>query len=497
MNPDATASDTVLARAASGSRYTLLTQLARVGCKALSVIVVARLVSPADHGLYAMAASVTMFLFLFLDLGLGTAVVQSPTLSETQQTALLRAHLALGATLGLASLALAPLVARFYARVELTPLIATMSGAFLLNAAGGIPRALLARQLRFDAINRSETTAAFLATGAMLIAAALGCGAYTFAVFLLVSESVSAIYAWRICHWRPQPAADFEGSRAILHNGWRLTRYHMLNYGVQQIDAILLGQISGAHALGLYNRAAQLLTLPLLHVAGPLSRLAIAVLSRLATDRDVFSRQTSISVNLIAHLTLPLTAFAVAAPDEIVRVILGSQWPAAAPVLRWLAISAAATQITHAAYAVSVAAGTSRRLTSMAAVALPIVFAAVWVGARHDGPVGVAIALSVVNVALAVPRLAWSLQGSPVGLRTFLSALFRPLCFATMIALGATLARTLAANHAWPWPLVAALGGGFLAAAVALLLSVRLRHEWRTVWSHLPGLGETTRRPIV
>lgn len=494
MNSDEAASDSVLARAASGSRYTLLTQLARLACKAFSVVVIARLVSPDDHGLYAMAASVTMFLFLFLDLGLGTAVVQSPTLTPAQLTALFRIHLVLGIALGLASIALAPLAAQFFEQPELTALISAMSVGFLINAAGGTSRALLQRQLRFKEINRLETSAALLATAAAVTAASLGAGAYTFAIFLLVSETVTTALAWFLCPWRPQPLSDFQATRTVLENGWRLTRYHMLNYAVQQIDSILLGLVSGAHALGLYNRAAQLLTLPLLHVAAPLSRVAIAAMSRLHEDHTTFRRQAVISANLIAHLTLPLVAFAIAAPVEIVHLILGSQWPAAAPVLRWLAVSAAITHITHVAYAICIAAGTARRLTPMAFVALPIVLLAVWFGARTNGPSGVAIALSVTNLALAFPRLAWSLHSTPVHVSAFLAALRVPVTFALVLTAAIASTRALAVDFTWPWRLLAAFAGLTAASVAGWLLSSSLRAEWRNVRTHLPRLRETTKQ---
>ncbi len=478
--------------ATAGSRYTLLTQLVRVGCKALSVVLVARLVSPADHGVYAMAASVTLFLYLFLDLSLGAAVVQSPSLDEPRCSALLRVHVVLGVVLALATLAAAPLASRFYAAPSLAPLLATLSLGFLFNAVGGLPRALLARRLDFRALNRVETVATLVATVAMIVAALLGAGAWTFVVFSLVSEALTSALAWRACSWRPQGPADFAATRPILRNGWRIARYHQLNYFVQQLDVIVAGRLFGPHALGLYNRASQLLGLPLLHIAGPLSRVAVAILSRLSPASPRFAIQSLISANVIAHLTLPLAALAAAIPDELVRLILGNQWPAAAPVLRWLAIGAAINHITYLAHALCIASDHARRLTTVALASLPVIAAAVWLGASR-GIAGVAFSVAIAQGVLALPRLAWLLRGTGVSTRAFLGALGGPLVVATALGVGASLGRDFATDSAWPIRLATAAIASLIALAGVTTVSAPLRTELRRVLDHLPGRREAVR----
>src|SRR3954462_9496383 len=71
------ASESTLTRAASGYRATLVSQGVRLACKIVGVVVLARLVSPAEHGVFAMAASVMFFFVLFRDFGLTAAAIQA------------------------------------------------------------------------------------------------------------------------------------------------------------------------------------------------------------------------------------------------------------------------------------------------------------------------------------------------------------------------------------------------------------------------------------
>ena len=95
MKDDAIA-DTLLAQASRGYQSTLLSQGLRLLCKAVSVVALARLVTPAQHGQFAMAASVFYLVVLFRDFGLGTAALQTRALSEEQRTTLWHAHAGLG-----------------------------------------------------------------------------------------------------------------------------------------------------------------------------------------------------------------------------------------------------------------------------------------------------------------------------------------------------------------------------------------------------------------
>lgn len=475
-----------LASTRSSYRTTLLSQAVRVLCKAASVLTLARLVAPADHGLFAMAASVFYLLALFRDAGLGQAAVQAPTLDRVQMNTLFVVHLALGAVLALALLAAAPLAARFYAAPPLVPLMAAMSLAFVVIGAGAFVRPQLARELRFDTINFLETASAVAGTAAMIAAGLAGAGAYSFVVFLLVSELVATILAWRALRWRPDAPPVWPSLRPLLPTGAAILVHQVVTYVLQQLDTIVIGRRFGAFPLGLYNRAGQLLALPYLYVAAPLGQVLLATLSRLPPSTPEFVRHAWETVTVVAHLVLPLFAVCIVLPEETVRLVLGPQWPGAAPLVRVLAIGGAAAAITSLCTAVNIALGRTPRLATSAAVALPLTALAIWFGSAH-GVLGVATALTVLNVLLAPLRAWWLLRDLPGGLRGFLHALRGPLVTSVAAAAGLWLGHAAAGNSPlWLARLAAGLAGGAGAVALAALILPFLRREWLMALDYLP-----------
>lgn len=488
MTPEAISSPMMPAHSLRDNRSTLHSQAIRVACKAVSVVVLARLLTPADHGLYAMAASVTVLLLLFRDLGFGTAAVQAPSLDPVQMATLGWIHLGLGGLLALLTLALAPGAAWFYGTPEVMPLLATMSISFVLIGAGGFVRSQLARELRFPEINLLETIAAVLGTAAMIAAAAGGAGAFAFVVFLLVSEAVATVLAWRAWRWRPEGIFDLGSVRPLYKTSADLTTYSVLSHLAAQLDTFAVGQSFGPRVLGLYNRSALLLALPNLHVGTPLTHVALATLSRFGTAASSFRVHACRTATMIAHFTLAPAAICMAMPEEILRLVLGEQWPGAAPMLRWLAVTAAISGTTILSFGINVAAGRTRQLVWTTAVTLPLLVIAIVLALPH-GAVAVARALAVTNLLLAVPRLYWVLRGSPVTLANYLGALTSPAIAAAALGAGVLLGTTFAAGTTWLLRLACAATSGLIAVGLLTMAWPRLRSDLRHLRAHLPWGG--------
>jgi len=477
-------------QAAHGHRSTLFSQAMRLLCKVASVLIVARLVAPSSYGLSAMTASITIFLWMFRDLGLGTAAIQTPNLTPGLCSSLFRAQLALGLLFTLITAATSPLVAWFYGQPQLVPLLLFSSLSFLFIGIAGLPRVILFRAMRFDEINRIETTSAVTATAGMIAAAALGAGAYSLVLFTVLVDFIWAVLAWKYEPCHRLTSASRESLVALAKTGRGLTYFQALNYLSQQAEIVGVGQYLGAFALGLYSRASQMLALPTTHLAEPLSQVTLTALSRLTTSPEEFKKQVTSSVSIIAYLTLPVAALSIAIPEEIVRILLGSQWTEAAPLLRWLAVSAALMQATQVAQSIAIAVDQSRRLILTAAVTMVALIIAVATGLPY-GPNGVAFAVAVANLLLFFPRLMWRLQGSPVRLSIFSKALTGPFVTALLLGTGAYVGRAFCPANNFLLRLLFAFAGTALLLGIAGLISAALRKEWRAVWSHLPWAAKT------
>ena len=166
-------------------------QLIRVVLQLGSTAIMARLLSPEDFGLAAMALTVTFLLAVFYELGLTTATVQSADLTQEKISAIFWINTIAGFCVFLVAVALAPLAARAYGEPALRDLI-------LVFALGAIPTAmsiqftaLMSRSLDFLPIQIRQIVAMLLSSAVAIgLAYWTEAGALAIAFQYLLNQSL-------------------------------------------------------------------------------------------------------------------------------------------------------------------------------------------------------------------------------------------------------------------------------------------------------------------
>jgi len=411
--------------------------LLRVG----SLMVLARLLGPKDFGLVGMVTAFTGILMLLRDFGLSAAAIQRTTVTEEQISTLFWINVSAGALLGLATVAMAPIIAAFYDEPRLFGVTIVLAMGFLFNAAGIQHSALLQRQLRFTAL-AVISVVSLIAGGTIAIAAAEASYGYWSLVALSVtSPLVATIGFWMTTGWVPGMPRRRAGIRSMMHFGSTLTLNGLLAYIAYNGEKVLIGRFWGADAIGIYGRAFQLVNIPTDNLNGAIGEVAFSALSRLQDDPVRFKSYFLKGFSLVLGLTLPITFACALFADDVVFVILGPKWKDAAIVVRLLAPTIAIFAIINPLGWLMYSIGLVARSLRIALVFAPIMIAGYVLGLPY-GPKGVAFAYSAVMILWVIPHILWCIHGTVISFRDILLAVSRPLTSATVagvVAYGAQL----------------------------------------------------------
>src|SRR5437773_1185911 len=154
-------------RTISGAFITIAAQGAQFVLSLASIMVLARLLTPKDFGLFAMVTSVIGYLRVFKDAGLSTATVQREGITHAQVSNLFWINVAVSGAISLIFAAGSPIIAWFYREPRLIPITLVLSSTFLLSGLTIQHTALLNRQMRFKAV-------AVIQVSSLLIGVAVG-----------------------------------------------------------------------------------------------------------------------------------------------------------------------------------------------------------------------------------------------------------------------------------------------------------------------------------
>ena len=327
-------------RAVRGGAVTVLGQGVKLALQTTATVVLARLLTPADFGLVAIAMILPGFLGVFKDAGLSLATVQRDRITHAQISTLFWLNALLGLLLAGLACILAPAFAVLYRDERLVGIIIVASVAFVLTGLMVQHQALLRRQMRFRATTLIEIGALAAGVGTAIAMALVGFGYWSLVGMTLVSTLVTAIFLWLALPWRPGLPRRHAGVRPMLGFGGNATLAGVVHYFALHAESLLLGWWWGPAPVGLYNKVHGLMGMPLRQLNAPLATVAFSALSRAVADPQRYRRAYLRVVEQMLFVTGPPMIALIMCAHEIIALLLGAQWLQAAPAFAILGFAA-------------------------------------------------------------------------------------------------------------------------------------------------------------
>ena len=404
-----------------------------------STIVLARLLTPEDFGLVALAIAIMALLEGVSDLGLNAALVISSDerLEERAQTVFVTS-VGLGAALSVVVFALSPLAASFFDQPDLVAIAAALGCNFFIGSLGSTHYALAQKKLDFRARTIAETADIVTRGSTGIILALTGFGAWSLVVGYLVGSVVMVVAIWIMVPFRPNLRANRRDFRDMVGYGGTISGVNVVATVIANVDYLFVGRILGAASLGLYTLAFRLPELLILNLSMVGAQVLVPAFS--TVDEDSLGRTFLISLRYTLMIALPLSIALAILAEPITLTLFGPQWEGAAKVMPILVIYAFAVTVGVPAGAVYKATGRAGILLVLGVVRLAVLVGALALFA-DEGTVAaglcqasVAVAAEIVGISLASRLLG---VGMPAIART---------C-APLLAAGAAMAVALAAGN--------------------------------------------------
>ena len=308
-----------------------------------STLVVARLVTPRDFGIFAMAVAVTTVINVFMQFGLAKYIMREADLSRDLLRSLFTVNVLMtllycGAIL-VGAVAAGRLfesdeVGRFLLVFALFPLFAMMEF---------MPSALCARDMRFGIISTLAVVRAVVLASSTIALAMLGFTYMSFAWAQVLTYAVTAI-AFNIAVWRPDVwKLRFAGIRAIVHFGFQMIGISGITQLNTRAGEMTLGSLLGLASLGLYTRASSLPAALYSNAYGAGSSVFFSRLSSEMREKGAFHETYLRFMRLLLGILWPMMIGIAVLAQPIISILYGEKWQAAATPLALLTIAAAIT----------------------------------------------------------------------------------------------------------------------------------------------------------
>jgi O-antigen/teichoic acid export membrane protein len=400
----------------------------------VSTLVLARLLTPADFGLVAMAMAVIGLIELASAFGFEVQLLRIGQPSRSQYDTVWSLNALFGLGCAAATAAAAWPAATFYGDDRLVGIMLALALGWAVGALENVGIVDFRRNLQFDREFRFLITKRVISFVVTLSIALITRSYWALVVGTVVGRTAGMALSYLWHPYRPRPC--LRAAREMFSFSLWIFVERIAAFANSRSSDFYLGRVRGPAEVGVYRLGEEIGYLPGSEFVAPLNRALLPGISRMADAGQRIGDLVTSATGVIGLVLLPACLGLAVIADAAVPVLLGWQWTAAIPIVQIMAINALFLALWANQHTALLAAGAPRLTAYFALVRLSVFVPCFVALTPAHGARGVAIAALAASVVAYTVGLGWSLRRLSMSLGGYFAAVWRPLVAA--LIMGAT-----------------------------------------------------------
>lgn len=330
------ASDAPVTKFLSGSAWMLGMRWSMRLIGLATTIILARLLDPVDFGIIAMAMIITGLLQIVTWTGVDLALIKDQKSSDDHYNTAWTIQIIQGVLLAALLLFAAPFSEQYFSEPKVVAVIQALALNAVIQGFANIGTVEFRKRLDFATEFRFGFYKKF-ATFVVTIPAALIIGNYwAIVISMIFSALLGLALSYAMHPYRPRLSV------AKWREIWSFSQWLLVSrLGIflnRKLDALIIGNVMGTQAIGLYHVAHEIGTLFSDEFVMPIRRALFPNMALLREDSQALENTVYILVSSVAVLCMSAGFGISAIADSFTYIVLGEKWMAAADLIQWLAI---------------------------------------------------------------------------------------------------------------------------------------------------------------
>lgn len=374
----------------------------------INTLILARILSPEDYGLMAMAMVISGFISFFNDIGLGSAIIQRKEVSKEQLSGAFYIAIMISITLYVLTFLLSGYASDFYQNSQVEPILQVIAIGFIFGAIKTVPNALLLKEMRFKSISGIEFLSIIIQCVVTLGLAYMGYKTWSLVYGLLVTQLFKSIVMMYFSGWLPDTKGSIREAADLMKFGLSVTYSRVTWYLYINAQTLILGKMVGEKQTGIFSMAQTIADLPTAHITNLIIQVASPLFAKLQDDYNSLNNALLKLTAGLSLISFPVLVGIILTADELVPVLLGQNWLSVVVPLQFLCVMGLFKSVdpllTQALISIG-RADITARYTTLCAIIIPC---SVIYGANWNGVNGAAFMLAITYPCLMLVLVALS-----------------------------------------------------------------------------------------
>lgn len=320
-------------------KWSFLSELAAKGIQPLVFIALARILSPEDFGVIAIATMVIAFSHIFWEAGMAKAVIQRQTNIDASANAAFWINMTLGTFISSLIVIFSDQIALIFSNDQrINEVLKVMALHIILGSLSSVQTALLQKDMDFKKLFWVRFVSVSLPGVASIPLALYGWGVWALVIGSLIGQLAYAVMLWKLSKWKPKLQFSIKVTKEISKFGGLVSLTGFFSWFYAWGDAFVIGKFLGMYDLGLYRTANQFSDLIFATIFSPILPVLYSHLSRLSGDTKSMSFLIENMLKLIMWISFPAGVFLFVFSESIEKIIFGAQWSGLGVIISYLAL---------------------------------------------------------------------------------------------------------------------------------------------------------------
>lgn len=289
-------------------------------------IVLARLLAPEDYGLIALVTVFTSILNVFIDSGLGTSLIQKKDTDDLDFSTVFYFNMVMCLVLYGLLFAFAPLIAAFYAKPQLTPVVRVLGLTLIISGVKGVQHSYVSKNMLFKRFFYATLGGTIGAAFVGIYMAYRGYGVWALVAQSLFNHAVDTIILWATVKWRPKWMFSWARMKGLFSFGWKMLASGLLNTVYNDIRQLIIGKRYTTSDLAYYNKGALFPRAIVTNINSSIDSVLLPTMSAEQSDRVRMKVMTRRAITTSTYVMMPMMMGLAVCAVPLTRLVLTEKW---------------------------------------------------------------------------------------------------------------------------------------------------------------------------
>ena len=395
----------IKSQAISGVKWTSFSSLVVLVAQMIQLLVLSRILSAHDFGLWAVVNLVIFYTTIFSDLGISAAVIHFQKTSSNQLSTLYWANIFSSIFLFVIIWIFAPLILSIFNETEQVALLLTSAVSLPFSASGILFQNLFQKELQFNFLSKVEISSAISGVIVSISLAISGFGVWAFIFGQLTNISIKSlmltIKGWK--NYKIRLYFNLKEVKKYLKFGGFQIGERSVNIFNQRLDQIIIGTFISVEALGYYNFAFNLISRPITFLNPIFVKVAFPLFAKLQNDKILLKKAYLKLIRIISLASSVIYVLIFITAPIAVPVIFGEKWNDSIILMQVLSGVSFMRSIGNPVGSLSLAMGRADLGLKWNAFLLVIFIPMLYYSVLFGGALGITLGLLITEVVMFYP----------------------------------------------------------------------------------------------